>query len=534
MPEFLQNIINRVKEWWQKFSVRQKAMMISAVAVVVVAMAILAYVVTRPTYITLVTADSATAATTIGELLDGESIEYKNSDDGMTFYVKSEDKATATILLGTNDIPSDGYSIDDVLDGSFSTTEADKLKKYQLYLEEKYADTLEELSNVSSASVNLSIPDDDGTLIANEQDSYAAITLELSGTMSSDEAGSIAKWIATSLGNDDTANITIVDTDGNTLFSGGDEATAAGIASSNNSVKEQAESAVVEKVKNILSSSGNGNAIFDNVDIGVNLDMDFADEQVTDYHYYVDDDQTQGYLDSRSEKTSDSTNGVAGTPGTDSNDDTTYLIEDSDYSTSSTSDITEDYLPSETITITNKAAGEIEYETSNISVVAYNYVIYNEDELEADGTLDDMTFDEFKAQNSDQVKTEVDEDLYTAVSQATGIPVANISILTYDVPMFEYSTSSRDLMDYLQIILAVLIFAMLGFVVYRTLKKDEEEETEEEVSVETLLEAQEENLEDIGFSEKSEARILIEKFVDENPDAVAALLRNWLNEDWGQ
>ena len=30
-----------------------------------------------------------------------------------------------------------------------------------------------------------------------------------------------------------------------------------------------------------------------------------------------------------------------------------------------------------------------------------------------------------------------------------------------------------------------------------------------------------------------ETRKLIEKFVDENPEAVANLLRNWLNEDWG-
>ena len=51
--------------------------------------------------------------------------------------------------------------------------------------------------------------------------------------------------------------------------------------------------------------------------------------------------------------------------------------------------------------------------------------------------------------------------------------------------------------------------------------------------MESLLEMQEEELEDIGFNEKSEARVLIEKFVDENPEAVAALLRNWLNDDWG-
>ena len=58
---------------------------------------------------------------------------------------------------------------------------------------------------------------------------------------------------------------------------------------------------------------------------------------------------------------------------------------------------------------------------------------------------------------------------------------------------------------------------------------------EEEVSVEDLMaqkQEEEEPLEDIGFNEKSEARLLIEKFVDEEPEAVANLLRNWLNDDW--
>ena len=40
-------------------------------------------------------------------------------------------------------------------------------------------------------------------------------------------------------------------------------------------------------------------------------------------------------------------------------------------------------------------------------------------------------------------------------------------------------------------------------------------------------------LEDIELEEKSETRKMIEKFVDENPEAVANLLRNWLSEDWG-
>ena len=41
-----------------------------------------------------------------------------------------------------------------------------------------------------------------------------------------------------------------------------------------------------------------------------------------------------------------------------------------------------------------------------------------------------------------------------------------------------------------------------------------------------------ESVEDIEYDEKSEVRKAIEKFVDENPESVALLLRNWLNNDW--
>ena len=39
-------------------------------------------------------------------------------------------------------------------------------------------------------------------------------------------------------------------------------------------------------------------------------------------------------------------------------------------------------------------------------------------------------------------------------------------------------------------------------------------------------------LEDIDVESKSETRKMIEKFVDENLESAAALLRNWLNEHW--
>ena len=181
----------------------------------------------------------------------------------------------------------------------------------------------------------------------------------------------------------------------------------------------------------------------------------------------------------------------------------------------------------------------MDLENSSISVVATSYVVYDENALKADGTLDDISFDEFVAENSSRVKTTVDDEFYNMVANATGIARDNITIVAYDVPFFKYASSGgRDLADYLQIVLAVLIFGLLGFVVFKSTRKQQEQEIEPELSVENLLETTrnsemaDDSLQDIGFSEKSETRILIENFVTDNPEAAASLLRNWLNEEW--
>lgn len=85
------------------------------------------------------------------------------------------------------------------------------------------------------------------------------------------------------------------------------------------------------------------------------------------------------------------------------------------------------------------------------------------------------------------------------------------------------------------VILTVLIAGLLIFVIIKGTSPVEVTEMEPELSVEDLLATtQEENgLEEIELEDKSDTRIMIEKFVDENPEAVAMLLRNWINEDWG-
>ena len=147
-----------------------------------------------------------------------------------------------------------------------------------------------------------------------------------------------------------------------------------------------------------------------------------------------------------------------------------------------------------------------------------------------------MTWEEFKAANNKPKVVQVDESYVTAIANITGFPEKSISFICQEEPQFiDEIEEGRSITDYAQIIIAVLIFALLGYVVFRSTRSEKVEEIAPEISVESLLESTAEvqdSLEDIGYNEKSDVRLMIEKFVDENPDAVASLLRNWLNEDW--
>ena len=87
MQERLQGILNRIKEWWSKFTTKQKALLISIVTVVVMAIVVLAFIMTRPKMVTLINCESTKEAGTVKDLLEGESIAYEVSKDGLTFSV---------------------------------------------------------------------------------------------------------------------------------------------------------------------------------------------------------------------------------------------------------------------------------------------------------------------------------------------------------------------------------------------------------------------------------------------------------------
>ena len=537
MQERFQQLLASIREWWDKFTTRQKTLIISVAAGVVVALAVLGTVLTRPHFTTLVTCDSTKQASEITTLLSDNSIQYELSNDSLVISVRDVDLSNATLLLGANNIPADGYSLSDALAGGFSTTESDKQKTYKLYLERKLEDIMKAQNAVNAAYVTLSIPDDDGTLLSQKEEPYASVMLDLSEELETGVAENFAKNIATALGSKTPQNVTIIDSYGNLLFSGADTAqSSSSVVNTSNqlALKAEAERLVKQEVTSVLLGSN----LYEDVKVAPNLSLDFSLVEQTEHTYTQADENGTNVLSHESTYENTGRGSVEGVPGTDSNgEENTYVIEDGDRSQYSISEESRDYLPGEKIVTTTIPSGAVKYDASSIAITASHYVIYKEADVREQGLLDGISFEEFQLANSDMVKKDVDEEMFQLVSNATGIPVANISIIAYDVPIFQNDEGNGiQASDIAQIALIILILGLLGFVVFSTLRREKQPEPqEEELSVETLLQSTQEvsTVEDIDLETKSEVWLMVEKFVDDNPDAAAALLRNWLNEGWG-
>ena len=152
MPEKIKEILQKVLDWWNKFTTKQKTYIIAATAGVILALAIVITVISQPQYVTLINCETTKEASEVSGLLEGDGLDFKVSDDGYQIRINKKQQSEANLLLGANDIQSSAYTIDNVVDGGFSTTEADKQKKYEVYLENRLAqDIIAKFNFVKSA-----------------------------------------------------------------------------------------------------------------------------------------------------------------------------------------------------------------------------------------------------------------------------------------------------------------------------------------------------------------------------------------------
>lgn len=539
MGEKIKEIPQQIVEFWQKFSSKQKTLIISIVLAVIVTGIIFVVLFTRTTYEQVVvyktTADTAQAKT----VLEENQIAYQIEDDGLTVSVDSKKVSDALVALGSQEVGRNSnadYSYTDALDNDLSTTNTERQEKLKLALQSRLANAMVETNEgIDAATVQVTFADNSTAILEQEKENTCAVMLTTNDSFKMSGAKGLATFLATTIGDMNTDNIKIIDQDGNILFAGSNNEDGIASTATAEEYRSNLTNDIRTQVQALLLKSSN----FNDVEVAPNMSIDFNQSTITDEDFYTHEGEETGpkayEYNYHNENNSDSGN----IPGTDANDGevTDYDITNGSNSSGNTDISKIEYNTSKRTTVTKAGVATINYDDSSISIILNRYRSYYEAEMKDELDQNEQTFSEFKQANGMSTNIDVDPALITSVAMATGISEDNISIIAYEVPLFyeaDKMTFSEFARSYLQYILALIIVLLLVFVVFKGMKPIEVEEMEPELSVEALLATTKDNqsLQDIEFSDKSAARELIEKFVDENPEAVAQLLRNWLNEDW--
>ena len=507
MKERVQEIPAKLVEFWNRYSSRQKTIIIAVICVVLVLIGVMTYLISRPTWSRFQQFGNLEDASSMVKALDDEGIANKSSKDGLTLYVHDEDMTKAFYCMSDNNLTDKGYTWDKAFDNSISTTESEKSQKRVLALQ----------SELKASMVQYSV---------NEKNEKQ---------LTSDVAQNLAYWLANAVGTD-VDHVIINDYNGKCLYNGfTSDGLGGDLTGGSTEYCERLRNTIASNLVDLLVRCG-----YDDVQVGtqgIQFNMDKIERLTKTYS--VADGRDYGYPTNYIHSKNEGSSGtVSGIPGTDSNDndETDYVINDGNSNSSS-----QEYekltglLTDETIENIKQEKPAIELDKSSLGIVVTRYIVYDEAQLEKDGTLDNMTFDEFMAQNNTTNTFTVPNSEIQLLASASGVAANSITVVGYEVPKFVQKTSKgHSISDYLMIILAVLIIALLIFVVVRGTAPVAVTDEEPELSVEQLLATTKENqsLEDIEFSDKSETRKMIEKFVDENPEAVAQLLRNWISDDW--
>ncbi len=533
----LQGVWLQAQNKWNELEKNQKIRLIVATLVLVGVLAATVYYVTRPNWQALMTNEEVGTITDIEAKLNESGIETKVSKNARDIYVKDVDATKARMLLSTVSIAgvdndfTFANAIDLISIGTTQTVQDNILLKAE---ESELAYSLRNFDGVEDATVEISLPKKTNYFLEDSSDvATASVVLKTATEFTDVQAAAIARYISRAVIGLELENIDIMDTNANLLYEGSEEST--GIYSSSNSDIESQKKAELE-----TSIRGLVSALYDDVKIYANVSYTWDKEATQSTIYSPLDGTNTGVTYRETSDKSKVENTTAGNEvgvGANDNEAANYVTDSGAGSKADTQAVTKDYYVDVTETMREKASGQFDPESSALTLVLYDYKYYDEEYLTDNQLLGDMSWEEYKESIKYNMLTVPDEILQT-VQVASGMP--NVSVSAWEVPIFVDQVPTQvNLSEYIMFGGLALLIILLAVLIIRNTQVEEVEEVEPELAVEDLLvssqleeQIEQERLEELRIKKQSATKEQIDKFVTEQPAAVANLLRTWLNEEW--
>lgn len=181
MMDRLIAIKDKFLAFWDKYTTKQKTLIISVVLAIFFAVVLLGYFLTRPVYTELVKLSGDTASTFDSALSSG-GIDYKKESDSKgntVFSVEQSQYSDAVLLMGENKITDTEMSWDDAFNNDMTVSSAEKQTKATLALQSSIRKGLMNFDGVEDATVYVNRPTDDGTIFSEKKETSVSASLKL-------------------------------------------------------------------------------------------------------------------------------------------------------------------------------------------------------------------------------------------------------------------------------------------------------------------------------------------------------------------
>jgi flagellar M-ring protein FliF len=247
----LTDFLAQAKSWWEGASQATRIGAAAFAAAVVIALGMAIMLASAPNFEDLFSNLSPDDAAAIAAKLDDEHVKYQMADNDTTVLVPAADKDRLRMEMVRAGLPAKTGSVlgTEWLDKIGMSTTSDVQDQYiNLANEGELARTIGTISSIASASVHISPGDNTPFAVQTSPTTASAVIgLKPGESLTSDQIMGIASLISKSVPNLDIKNVAVIDSDGNQLWTGGDDPNGPGGSASGKISAELAFSETMRK-----------------------------------------------------------------------------------------------------------------------------------------------------------------------------------------------------------------------------------------------------------------------------------------------
>ena len=509
-----------LKDYWDNLEKKKKIGFGIVTAVVLLVIIVSVLLLNNTKYTVLYSGLDSAEAGEILSKLEEKDVAAKVRGTG-TILVPEEQEDELRMQLAAEGYPESGLNYDMFKNSTgFGTTDYEKQKYMQFQLQDRLQTSIKSLSTIDDAIVTLYIPESTSFVLkSDKQNASASVILKMksNASLSKTQINGIVGLVAKSVPGLTEDQVLLIDSDGNTLNNIDSNQTE--LAGTQLELEEKVSNKYKEQIESMLEPVfGAGKVI-----AGVRVSLNFDKQSTESTRVEPVDGGTNGIPVSTNVTKENATgSSTAGNVGMDANGGApTYPETTTGGGQYSKTEKTVNYEISQIKDMVQKAEG-------NISDISVSIILDNAG-----------------------LQTGADEKVKSIIAGAAGIAPENVTVQTMDFngqsadgsisSMFATQNEARQREMRNRVIFNIILFGAIAIllivIIVLVLRHNKKVREMQRLAALEAAEAEyrkaHEEEEPTEFTmKKSEQRKLIEKNIDSNPEFVAQLLRNWL-DDYG-